>query len=72
MAPRSTADRLEDSVDLEERTLEETLEQTCAVCGAPLTAREIEEAREDGGPFLCHAHAAEDLAVDTDPEQSGP
>jgi hypothetical protein len=53
-------------VDLEERTLDDTLERTCAVCGATLTTREIEEAREAGGPFLCHAHAAERLAVDED------
>ena len=53
-------------MDLEERTLDNTLEQTCAVCGATLTTREIEEAREAGGPFLCHAHAAEGLPVDAD------
>jgi hypothetical protein len=47
-------------MDLEERTLEDTLERTCAVCGARLTALEIETAREAGGPFLCTIHAAEE------------
>ena len=54
-------------MDLEERTLEETLEKTCAVCGARLTGQEIEAARETGGPFLCSVHAAEELpAADLD------
>ena len=54
-------------MDLEERTLEDTLEKTCAVCGARLTGREIEAARETGGPFLCSVHAAEELpAADLD------
>ena len=47
--------------DLEEHTLEDSLEQTCTVCGARLTALEIEAAREAGGPFLCSVHAAEEL-----------
>jgi hypothetical protein len=54
-------------MDLEERTLEDTLEKTCAVCGARLTALEIHAARERGGPFLCSVHAAEELpAADLD------
>jgi hypothetical protein len=48
-------------MDLEERTLEDTLEKTCSVCGARLTGLEIEAARETGGPFLCSVHAAEEL-----------
>ena len=48
-------------MDLEERTLEDTLEKTCTVCGARLTTAEIEAAREAGGPFLCSVHAAEEL-----------
>jgi hypothetical protein len=51
-------------MDLEERTLEDTLEKTCSVCGAPLTQPEIEAAREAGGPFLCSVHAAEELPAD--------
>jgi hypothetical protein len=46
-------------MDLEEHTLDDSLERTCAVCGAPLTDLEIETAREAGGPFLCSVHAAE-------------
>ena len=46
-------------MDLEERTLEDSLERTCTVCGAQLTPQEIEAAREAGGPFLCSVHAAE-------------
>ena len=51
-------------MDLEERTLEDTLERTCAVCGARLTGLEIEAAREAGGPFLCSVHAAEELPAE--------
>jgi hypothetical protein len=51
-------------MDLEERTLEDTLEKTCSVCGAQLTEPEIEAAREAGGPFLCSVHATEELPAD--------
>jgi hypothetical protein len=51
-------------MDLEERTLEDTLEKTCTVCGAQLTQPEIEAAREAGGPFLCSVHAAETLPAE--------
>ena len=34
------------------------------MCGARLTAPEIEAAREAGGPFLCSVHAAEELPAD--------
>ena len=46
-------------MDLEERTLDDTIARECAVCGAQLTRTEIEAAREAGGPFLCSVHAAE-------------
>ena len=36
----------------EERTLEDTLERTCAVCGARLTGLEIEAAREAARSLL--------------------
>jgi hypothetical protein len=51
-------------MDLEERTLEDTLEMTCTVCGAQLTKPEIEAAREAGGPFLCSVHALEEAPAD--------
>jgi hypothetical protein len=51
-------------MDLEEHTLDDTLERSCAVCGASLTGAEIEAAREAGGPFLCSVHAAETLPAD--------
>jgi hypothetical protein len=51
-------------MDLEERTLEDTLEKTCSVCGARLTEPEIEAARAGGAPFLCSVHAAEELPAD--------
>jgi hypothetical protein len=51
-------------MDLEERTLEDTLERSCAVCGAQLTSQEILESRETGGPFLCSVHAAEELPAE--------
>ena len=37
-------------MDLEERTLEDTLEHSCTVCGARLTRQEILESRESGDP----------------------
>ena len=51
-------------MDLEERTLEDTLERSCAACGAQLTTQEILESRETGGPFLCSVHAAEELPAE--------
>ncbi|MFP5380078.1 MAG: hypothetical protein ACLGHP_10090 [Vicinamibacteria bacterium] len=51
----------------DERGVEELLEQRCEACDAPLTRLEIEAAREDGRPFLCSAHAAEELPA-VDPE----
>jgi hypothetical protein len=60
-------------MDLEERTLDDTIARTCAVCGAKLTESEIKDARELGGPFLCTVHAAEEapadeIAADVEPE----
>jgi CRISPR/Cas system-associated protein Cas10 (large subunit of type III CRISPR-Cas system) len=52
------------AMDLEEHTLDDSLERTCAVCGARLTELEIEAAREAGGPFLCSVHAAETEPAD--------
>ena len=51
-------------MDLEEHGLDDTFEQRCAVCGAPLTEAEIGAARETGGPFLCSVHAAEHEPAD--------
>jgi hypothetical protein len=51
-------------MDLEERTLDDTIARTCAVCGAQLTTQEIMDAREAGGPFLCTVHAAEAAPAD--------
>jgi hypothetical protein len=51
-------------MDLEERSLEDTLERNCTVCGAQLTRQEIIESRESGGPFLCSVHAAEELPAE--------
>ena len=62
--------RLHARMDLEERTLDDTLERTCAVCGARLTGLEIEAAREAGGPFLCSVHAAEELPVEETPDET--
>jgi hypothetical protein len=53
-------------MDLEERTLDDTISRKCAVCGAKLTTQEIQSAREDGGPFLCTVHAIEELAPGAD------
>jgi hypothetical protein len=51
-------------MDLEERTLDDTIARTCAVCGAKLTTQEIEGGREAGGPFLCTVHALEEAPAD--------
>jgi hypothetical protein len=51
-------------MDLEEHSLEETLERRCASCGARLTEQEILDSRESGGPFLCSVHAAEELPAE--------
>ena len=51
-------------MDLEERTLDDTLERSCAVCGTRLTRQEILESRESGGRFLCSVHAAEELPAE--------
>jgi hypothetical protein len=51
-------------MDLEEHTLEDTLERSCAACGAQLTTQEILDSRERGGPFLCSVHAAEELPAE--------
>ena len=51
-------------MDLEERTLDDTIARTCAVCGAHLTSQEIQDAREEGGPFLCTVHAMEEVPSD--------
>jgi hypothetical protein len=51
-------------MDLEERTLDDTIARECAVCGTRLTTTEIEAAREAGGPFLCTVHAMEEAPVE--------
>ena len=51
-------------MDLEERSLDDTIQRTCSVCGAKLTTAEIKDAREAGGPFLCSVHVAEALPAD--------
>jgi hypothetical protein len=51
-------------MELEERTLDDTISRECAVCGAKLTTQEIEAARENGGPFLCTVHALEEAPAD--------
>jgi hypothetical protein len=57
-------------MDLEERSLDDTIARTCAVCGAELTTPEIQAAREAGGPFLCTVHAMEEAPAEelTEPD----
>ncbi len=52
---------------LEEHTLEPAIERTCAECGARLTEREIRDAMESDGPYLCTVHAQEEVALDDEP-----
>jgi hypothetical protein len=56
-------------MDLEEHTLDDSLEERCAVCGAVLTESEIHAARETAGPFLCSVHAEEVLPVEEDDQE---
>ena len=63
-ADRARASRYRPGMDLEERTLDDTIARTCAVCGAELTTQEIKDGREAGGPFLCTVHAMEEAPAD--------
>lgn len=58
-------------MDLEEHTLPDSLERTCAVCGAELSKQELLASREAGGPFLCSAHAAEEVPIAAEEELGG-
>ena len=50
-------------MDLEEHSgVEDNLERTCSVCGAALSAAEIEASRESGA-FLCTVHASEEAPL---------
>jgi hypothetical protein len=51
-------------VDLEEHSLDPAIERTCAECGAKLTEREIKDALDSGGPYLCTVHAQEQVPID--------
>jgi hypothetical protein len=55
---------IRETMDLEEHTLDDSLQESCGVCGARLTAQEIEASREAGGPFLCSVHAAESVPAE--------
>ncbi len=52
---------------LEEQTLEKTGDR-CEVCGAKLTADELQVALESAGPALCTVHAAEVVLDEDAPE----
>ncbi len=58
-------------MDLEERSLPDSLERTCAVCGAGLTESELHASREAGGPFLCSVHASEEVPIAQEEEVAG-
>ena len=55
-------------MDLEERTIDDTIARTCSVCGAKLTTQEIKDNREVGGPFLCTVHAMEEVPTEDESE----
>jgi hypothetical protein len=55
-------------VDLEERSLDPTIERNCAECGAVLTEREIKDSLDAGGPYLCTVHAQEQVPIDDEAE----
>jgi hypothetical protein len=49
-------------MDLEEHTLEQAGDH-CEECGAKLTADELAQVIESGGPTLCGIHAADVVPV---------
>jgi hypothetical protein len=51
---------------LEEHTLEPAIEKRCAECGATLTEREIKDALDSGGPYLCTIHAQDEVPLEDD------
>ncbi|MBX5468448.1 MAG: hypothetical protein IRZ21_00945 [Thermoleophilaceae bacterium] len=54
---------------LEEQSgVDPVIERTCAECGAKLTAKEIEDSLESGGPYLCTVHAQEEVPLEDDAE----
>jgi len=53
-------------MDLEEHTLEPAVEKRCVECGATLTAREIQDALDSGGPYLCTVHAQEEIDFESE------
>ena len=55
-------------MDLEERSLDPTIERNCAECGAKLTEREIKDSLDAGGPYLCTVHAQEQVPIDDEPQ----
>ncbi|MBB4664996.1 hypothetical protein [Conexibacter arvalis] len=55
---------------LEEQTIE-GLGETCEVCGARLTERELKTALESGGPMLCTIHAAEVVELSEEDAPAG-
>jgi hypothetical protein len=59
------------NVELEERSLPDSLERWCRVCGVELTEAEIHASREAGGPFLCSVHAAEEVPIAREEEVAG-
>jgi hypothetical protein len=52
-------------MDLEEKTIERPGDR-CEVCGAKLTAAEMQAVMESGGPALCSIHADEFVPVAED------
>jgi hypothetical protein len=58
-------------MSLEEHSLDPMLEERCEVCGAKLTAAEIQAARDVNGPYVCTVHADETLPAQPD-EVDGP
>jgi hypothetical protein len=61
----------EPEFDRDDPGVDDSLERTCAVCGATLSEQEILESREAGGPFLCSVHAEEELPVVADEPEAG-
>ena len=55
-------------MDLEEHSLDPAIERFCAECGAKLTAREIQDSLDAGGPYLCTVHAQEQVPIDEEAE----
>jgi hypothetical protein len=59
-------------MDLEPKSVDPVVQDTCTECGAKLTEEEIRAALESGKPYLCSVHAAELVPAEEQAELDEP